>query len=360
MPSDKDGDQDATQASEALYVWWLNLLPNLLGGLLPKATMPSVAPAGEASATAPFPVGQASQALALTQQLLEPLFQSYMKALTLNPEPDQAFGALQSSVQDQLQKLSHGLAGIGKTLALAMPDGASAGAWNLMGVQPMAMFGQALKPLSTNLERAYGGLADAFGLAPSRDLLGAARDAANAAMAKQQAQAEYLGYVVNALAKGSEGLMSRLKTMGDNGESVDSLLGLVRLWARTSEEALHAALQSPPALQASARLVRAGTQSRRQQQRIVALASEALNVPTRAEVDDAYREIQELKREVRRLRKAIGAPLASTSPAAASNGASASPAAAEVIDRTPPTAAKPSRQRTPAAKRKTTSKAIAS
>ena len=43
-----------------------------------------------------------------------------------------------------------------------------------------------------------------------------------------------------------------------------------------------------------------------QQQRVVAIASEALNVPTRAEVDDAYREIQELKREMRRLRKSIG------------------------------------------------------
>ena len=38
----------------------------------------------------------------------------------------------------------------------------------------------------------------------------------------------------------------------------------------------------------------------------MAIASEALNVPTRAEVDDAYREIQELKRELRRMRKSSG------------------------------------------------------
>ena len=96
--------------------------------------------------------------------------------------------------------------------------------------------------------------------------------------------------------------------------SVDTMLALVRLWARTMDEAMHDAMQSPRALQATAKLIRASASSRQQQQRIVAIASEALNVPTRAEVDDAYREIQELKRELRRLRK--GVPLDSPTPAA--------------------------------------------
>jgi hypothetical protein len=64
-------------------------------------------------------------------------------------------------------------------------------------------------------------------------------------------------------------------------------------------------MQSRGALEAAARLVRTATRSRQQQHRVIAIASQALNMPTRAEVDDAYREIQELKRELRRLRKSL-------------------------------------------------------
>ena len=100
--------------------------------------------------------------------------------------------------------------------------------------------------------------------------------------------------------------------MGRRGESVDSLQGLLRVWARSTDEAVHAAMQAPDALDASARLLRSTTVSRQQLQRMVGIASATLNVPTRIEMDDAYREIQELKRELRRLRKA--SPPASVAP----------------------------------------------
>ena len=103
MPSDKD--TYATKASEPLYAWWLNVIPSLLGGLLPKAAAPAAA-APEPAAAQPFPIGQVAQALGLAQQLLGPLFQAYVKALSLNPNPDQAFLAFQSSMYEQLQKLS--------------------------------------------------------------------------------------------------------------------------------------------------------------------------------------------------------------------------------------------------------------
>ncbi|MDM0052532.1 poly(R)-hydroxyalkanoic acid synthase subunit PhaE [Variovorax sp. J22R115] len=337
MANDKD-DVDATQASEPLYGWWLNLIPTLFGAGSP---MPS--PPADETGPLPFPLPQVSQALAMMQQLMGPMFQGYFQSLLAHPKPEEAFIAFQALMQGQLQKLAEGLSSTSQALS---SGGTSAAGWNLMG-QPMAMFGQALQPLSLNLERAYGGLADAFGLAPSRELQAAGRAMATAALAKKQAQAEYLSLIVAALAKGSEGLMSRLADMGQKGETVDSLLGLVRLWSRSADEAMHAAMQSPKALEAAAKLVRASTQSRQQQQRIVAIASEALNVPTRAEVDDAYREIQELKREMRRLRKSIGAASADSMP---------EPSPSARIAASSSRAAK----RAPAAKRKTSSKATAS
>ena len=337
---------EGSQASESLYAWWLDLIPSLFGGSAPKAP----APADETSPL-PFPLGQVSQALALTQQLLGPLYQAYFQSMVAHPEPGKAFIAFQELMQGQLQKASEGFAGIGQTLT-AVQDGG----WSLMRA-PMAMYGQAMEPLSLNLERAYGGLADAFGLAPSRELQAAGRELAAAALARQQARAEYMGLIVGALAKGCEGLLARLRVMGEKGESVDSLLALVRVWSRAVDEAMHAAMQSPKALEAAAKLVRATTRAREQQQRMVAIASEALNVPTRAEVDDAYREIQELKREMRRLRKSVGL-------AAAPVPAAVAPAVAAASSSPKGRAPAPARSRTspraPAAKRKKTSKVIPS
>jgi class III poly(R)-hydroxyalkanoic acid synthase PhaE subunit len=266
---------------------------------------------------APPGVAQVSQALEIMRQLIAPLYQSFLQALLANPQPERAFDTLLEQALSHLRGASQQLAGMAKSMpprSDALPIG-----WNFLS-DPMSAFGEAMKPLSLNLERAYGGLADAFGLAQSRELQQAGPEMLMCASAKRQAQAEYLALAVGALAKGAEGTLARLREMGRSGESLDSLLALVRLWARSTDEAVHAAMQTPEALEVSGKLLRAAMRSRKLQQRVVAIASEVLNVPTRAEVDAAYREIQELKRAMRRLTKSGGpgarAPAADKSAAA--------------------------------------------
>lgn len=162
-------------------------------------------------------------------------------------------------------------------------------------------------PLLTGMERTYGALADAFGLGSSRQLNEAWREVMTAAVAKQSAQAEYLTIVNEAWRKGTERFVVQLTEMAGRDERVESLLELVRHWAKAIDSAMHEAMQSEHGLQATARVVRAATQHRQQLQTAVGLVSEALHIPTRAELDEAYREIQELKREVRRLKKSARA-----------------------------------------------------
>ncbi len=245
-------------------------------------------------------MGQMSQALGLTQRLVKPLYEALFDALAQN-HPGQAFDWLEQSLQGRMGELTDRLSTMSQALS-GQPGlaGALGAGW---ASAPLAALSEVMKPLSLNLERTYGGLADAFGLASSRELQQALRDMAAAAMAHRQAQAEYLGLVAGALAKGNDALMTQLTNMGRRGEWVDSVKTLVRLWARVADESMHNDMQAPGALDAAARLVRTATRSRAQQQRVVAIASQALNMPTRAEVDEAFREIQELKRELRRLRK---------------------------------------------------------
>jgi hypothetical protein len=120
---------------------------------------------------------------------------------------------------------------------------------------------------------------------------------------RRAAQAAYLGILSKAWALGVQGLLEKLETMRDKGERVTSFLELVSLWIREIDQAGHVAMQSEAGLAATAAAVRATNRQRAELQRLVALVSLALNVPTRAEVDDGFREIQELKREIRRLKR---------------------------------------------------------
>jgi hypothetical protein len=126
-----------------------------------------------------------------------------------------------------------------------------------------------------------------------------------AGIAKQRSQAEYLAIAVQAWVEGTQGLLQELQAMGARGERVESLLAFTRLWAKAIDGPMHDAMQNGRGLQATAKLIGASTQYRQQLQKAIGLASEAMYVPTRADMDNAFREIQELKRELRRLKKAL-------------------------------------------------------
>jgi polyhydroxyalkanoate synthesis regulator phasin len=305
-----DDEMYTSASAQRLYGWWFDFFPRLFGASAAAGGKPSPAAAADgeppsaAAASAPFPIAAMMQALKLTQDALNTLAGSYFRAL-MAQKPGDELRAFDELLHTQMAGVADKMFGFGQAFA-GHPDFAAMGSTWL--TSPWAAIGEALKPLTLNLERTYGGLADAFGLAPLIELDEARRDMLLAVMAHRRAQAEYLDVAGGAVSQGIEAMTARLAEMGARGESVDTMLALVRLWAKTMDEAMHRAMQSPRALQASADLLRASAQSRRQQQRVVEIASEALHMPTRSEVDDAYREIQELKREVRRLRKAITAP----------------------------------------------------
>ncbi len=162
---------------------------------------------------------------------------------------------------------------------------------------------QASNPIAVGAERTFGAFADALGMRPMRDLQDALQRLAETESQRRAALSAYLVVVAQAFGEGSRELLARLAEMGARGEQVTSLVAFMRLWSQQVDGAMQKALQSDAGLAASTQAMRAASQRRGELQRVVALASTALNLPTRAEVDDAFREIQELKRELRRLKK---------------------------------------------------------
>lgn len=152
-------------------------------------------------------------------------------------------------------------------------------------------------------ERAFGPFAEALGFGPWRGFVEAMQQLAAAQADECLALAEYASVASTAWTDGLARLASQLNDAAA-GQAVDSPTALLRLWVRSLDAATHDAMLSEPGLDATAAAVRAAAHRRIGQQRLVELTSDALGVPTRSEVDAAFREIQALKRELRQLKRA--------------------------------------------------------
>ncbi len=187
----------------------------------------------------------------------------------------------------------------------ALAAGGAAGAFAMPMLRWPATAGGAdtAQPFWLGLDRAFGGVADAFGWGPSRMLLDAWRALAAAERERRAAQLDYLAVLSGAAGKAIGSVSKQLGEMAARGERVASFLAWTRLCASALDESVHEAMQSASGLNVSTGYMRAMLRWRQQLHRLVELLSGQLNVPTRAELDDAHLEIQQLKREMRRLRQ---------------------------------------------------------
>lgn len=160
-------------------------------------------------------------------------------------------------------------------------------------------------PYFDALDRTFSALTDAIGMGPSKALRDAGRELLAADAQRRAAQLAYGAVLEDAWRKVIQGIAERLKEMEARGERVDSFLGLVRLAASVADRTMHEAMQSEAGLNAGAEYAGAAARFRLQLNRVVAIASGMLNVPTRAELDDAYFEIQQLKRQMRELKRGL-------------------------------------------------------
>jgi len=278
---------------QAVYDYWLGLIPQFfaqMGAMTPGGN----AGAGEANPALAFPVDQVARAATMTQQALTAMAQAYTPLLQMAGAP--------------------GLLGQWNAASSFMPAMGAAGA--LMPAMPsVETLPQALRELGTqwldapralaaSFDRTFGALADALGFGPVRKLQAAWKDLVAASFAQNEARGNYVLLVQRAFAIGLDRLMHRLAEMADKGERVESMLALMRMWAVHTEEAVHEVLQSDEGLATTANVTRAGLAYRRKIQHLAAIIADSLDMATRSDVDEAFREIQELKREVRALRAA--------------------------------------------------------
>ena len=190
-------------------------------------------------------------------------------------------------------------------------------AWTDLG---SSLTGATPEQLRTAFDRTYGALGDALGLGVGRELYEAWQDMLSASVEHQEARANYSVLVQSAFAQGVQRLTTRLAERASKGERIDSVLALPRLSAMATEEVIHETLQSQTGLAASAAPMRSASTYRKRMQHVSAVLAGLFDLTSRSELDEAYREIQGLKRELRALRPPRGpervAPLQSRKPRA--------------------------------------------
>lgn len=110
------------------------------------------------------------------------------------------------------------------------------------------------------------------------------------------------------MTKAVEATIDRLAQLKAKGEKITSVRELMKLWFTSADGTLSHVFNSPEFLAIQDEMTTANNEYRIRQRAMLEDIYQALDIPTRSEIDDAYKIIQDLKREVRALKKALNPP----------------------------------------------------
>jgi poly[(R)-3-hydroxyalkanoate] polymerase subunit PhaE len=109
------------------------------------------------------------------------------------------------------------------------------------------------------------------------------------------------------MSKAVEATIDRLGQLKAKGEKITSVRELMKLWFSSADGTLMHVFNSPEFLAIQDEMTTANNEYRIRQREVLEDVYQKLDIPTRSEIDDAYKIIHDLKREVRDLKKAVNA-----------------------------------------------------
>ncbi len=108
-----------------------------------------------------------------------------------------------------------------------------------------------------------------------------------------------------ALARAVEATVEELGKVAAKGDKITSVRDLMRLWYRTADASLLVTFNSQEFLDVQNEFSKAQQRYKLSQRAVVEDLLRNLDIPTRSEVDEAYKVIHDLKKEVRALKKEL-------------------------------------------------------
>ncbi|NJN67495.1 MAG: class III poly(R)-hydroxyalkanoic acid synthase subunit PhaE [Chloroflexaceae bacterium] len=120
-----------------------------------------------------------------------------------------------------------------------------------------------------------------------------------------QAMNEYQLLMADAWSGVHEQVLREMMTLAEQGKPIQSIRDLVKLWTGAADKSFDEIFRSEKYAQVQGAFVRTYMEYRIHEQQIVDEMMKYSHIPTRTEMDEAHRNIYELRREVKALKKAL-------------------------------------------------------
>jgi len=121
----------------------------------------------------------------------------------------------------------------------------------------------------------------------------------------RKAVLEFNKMTVEALNRSVETVMATLVEKSRKGEKIRSVRELNRLWLESADKVFTEMYVSDGYLEVQRELSSTGMTFKVMQQEVLEMVLKTLNLPTRSELDDAYKALYELRKEVKALKKTV-------------------------------------------------------
>jgi polyhydroxyalkanoate synthase subunit PhaE len=121
-----------------------------------------------------------------------------------------------------------------------------------------------------------------------------------------RASSDYQVILADAWARAFERLMRELVSRAEKGEKIEGLQQVLRIWGGVVDGVFDEVFRSEEYGRVQGRLLNAAMTYRLRERECVEAFMKTSHLPTRSELDDAYRTIYELRKEVKALKKALG------------------------------------------------------
>jgi len=154
-------------------------------------------------------------------------------------------------------------------------------------------------------ERTFGRLLESPSLGHTRELTQDLLKGFDAWVDSRRAILEYQSGLAEAWAEAFEQFVRKLVSLAEKGEKIQSLVQLLNLWIDVIEGVFTTRFRSEEYIEKQSRLVNTVMAYRLIEREIVEAFLKTSHLPSRSEVDEAYRRIYELRREVKELKKSL-------------------------------------------------------
>lgn len=166
-------------------------------------------------------------------------------------------------------------------------------------------FGKLMMLEQQSLQPPIGGFAELPGAGLTRETNAKIMKASDALLDLRKAALRYDMEIAQGIGQAVERTMERLADLAKKDKKIHSVREVMQLWFQTADRTLTEKFCSDEFIAIQNEMASAALNYKLKLRDVLEMVYSALDIPTRSEMDDAYRAIHDLKKEVRDLKKAL-------------------------------------------------------